>query len=134
LWTSPIDAGGASGWPAAAAAAAALRAYLVAMGEEEATQQFWREFMKTDEAQDALKAQYVRFFYFDDKFWRRYKEEYEQLADKYEKKVKPDELRELGEALLDVSRELKHVVAPVLKYEFAQRLLYGFVSYISRFI
>ena len=39
-----------------------------------------------------------------ERFWEtaRYTEEYTMLADKYEKTVKPDELKELGEALIDV--------------------------------
>ena len=78
--------------------------------DEDGQVTFWREFMKTDEAQDALKMQY--------------REEYDQLADEYEQKVKPQELRELAEALLDVSREIKHIVAPLLKYDFCQRILY----------
>ncbi|KAJ1450215.1 hypothetical protein M885DRAFT_595730 [Pelagophyceae sp. CCMP2097] len=37
------------------------------------------------------------------------------MADKYEREVKPEELRDLAAALLDVSKELKHMVAPLLK-------------------
>ena len=79
---------------------------------------FWREFMKTDEAQDALKMQY--------------REEYDELADEYESKVKPQELRELAEALLDCSREIKHIVAPLLKYDFCQRILYNILQDCTR--
>lgn len=89
------------------------------MGDDEDGQlTFWREFMKTDEAQDALKMQY--------------REEYDQLADDYEQKVKPQELRELAEALLDVSREIKHIVAPLLKYDFCQRILYNLLTECTR--
>ena len=48
------------------------------MGDDDGQAVFWREFMKTDEAQDALKMQY--------------REEYDELADEYESKVKPQEL------------------------------------------
>lgn len=66
--------------------------------------------MTTDEAQEALKDQT--------------RDELDALREEYEAKQKPQELRELSEALLDVSREVKTVVAPLLKFEFAQRLLY----------
>ena len=36
-----------------------------------------------------------------------------------------EELKQLGEALLDISREMKQVIAPILKYEFVQRILYA---------
>lgn len=71
---------------------------------------FWREFMKTDEAQDAL-ASHAR-------------DELNYYRDEYEKKQKPLELRELADALLDCSENAKKVVAPLLKYEFAQKMLY----------
>ena len=88
------------------------------MGDDDGQAVFWREFMKTDEAQDALKMQY--------------REEYDELADEYESKVKPQELRELAEALLDCSREIKHIVAPLLKYDFCQRILYNILQDCTR--
>mmetsp|Transcript_23402 Transcript_23402/g.70395 ORF Transcript_23402/g.70395 Transcript_23402/m.70395 type:complete len:642 (-) Transcript_23402:1213-3138(-) len=75
---------------------------------------FWKEFIKTDEAQDAMKQQY--------------RDEFDQAADEYENKVKPQELRDLAEALLDCSREIKHIVAPLLKYDFCQRTLYNILQ------
>ena len=50
------------------------------------------------------------------------------MADEYENKVKPQELRELAEALLDCGREIKHIVAPLLKYDFCQRTLYNLLQ------
>lgn len=79
-------------------------------GDEESTQAFWREFLKTDEAQEAIK--------------ETTHEEFDELRDRYERTQKPQELRELAEALMDSSRDVKKVVAPLLKYEFAQRMLY----------
>ena len=79
--------------------------------DEEAQKAFWISFMKTDEAQEALKQQY--------------RDEYDELNAEYEETVKPEELKQLGEALLDISREMKQVIAPILKYEFVQRILYA---------
>jgi hypothetical protein len=63
--------------------------------DQEEQQAFWEAFMKTDEAQEALKSQY--------------KEEYAELAEEYERDVKPKELKKLGEicdARSDPSRNI----------------------------
>ena len=71
---------------------------------------WWREFMMTDEAQEALKAQR--------------EEEVEEAIEEYEAVRKPKEMEELAAALLECSVEVKELVAPLLKHDFAQRILY----------
>lgn len=80
--------------------------------DDQAQQQaFWNEFMRTDEAQDALKGDY--------------EEAHRESMRFVEEVVKPEQRRELGEALLSISPDLQRTIAPMLKYEFVQRILYS---------
>jgi len=71
---------------------------------------WWKSFMLTDEAQEAVKAQR--------------EEDLEEAIEHYEEREKPKEAAELAKALLGASEAVKKMVAPLLKYDFAQRSLY----------
>ena len=66
--------------------------------DDQAQQQaFWNEFMRTDEAQDALKGDY--------------EEAHRESMRFVEEVVKPEQRRELGEALLSISPDLQRTIA-----------------------